>query len=648
MSFIEVFDPNERSFYRAELLEIKGDFASIVFEGAEKATNVATRFIRPEPDPVHCGYTPQLHDGVEVRFCMLHQAPSYWEGTVRNIIGGVALVAFPDPNYNDVYEFSLLRPASGLMVGHESVFELFTVPRDFLHNDFVELNKAAIDCIRKTSDLTSLRFMPTHQALALHGCNRSVSEAKSLLSTAFAAAAAAAAPDIPASSCSAGPIAPSAFVFRKGPMYKTFAQCLLSDLVDEISAAAAITASSLHLDVCTVRRLLSTFRNTKLTEAVLQLHPLVRGDRGLVCTATAESKQAWCNMLHNLFNAANVDVSADVVYCVYSVCRECARIGQVQMFTHPIFQRLQTHPALPLVDHVFAAEALAHPVFCLASRMIVQRWEVMFHCRAPSQASAQQWRVFGIKISQKQMFALLARSALLQALVQRLLCFQGKYRVRYPLHCARFIMSQSHFVGSKMFFQEGQRLYGQQRYSEAAKSWGQAALLQHAPSHAFLSNMLIEGRHGVPKNEKLAFELASVGARLHCAHSKGVLGRCLVYGIGVEKNDAIEGLALGRESEAAGSCFGQFAVGKCYEQGWGVAKNVAKAVCLWKLAAAQGHMTAQYNLGIMFATEFGIDVEYDPIEAVRLFNLAAAQGHVNARNNLDAMFFFSGIRAARQ
>ena len=349
-------------------------------------------------------------------------------------------------------------------------------------------------------------------------------------------------------------------------------------------------------------------------------------------------------MLHDLCNAANVDVSADVCFCVYSACQECARIGQVQMFTQPIVQRLQTHPALPLADHAFAAEALAHPVFCLASRIIVQRWEVMFHCRAPSRAHAHQWRVLGIKISQKQLFALLARSAVLQALVQRLLCFQGKYRVRYPLHCARFIVSQSHFVGSKNLFQEGQRLYGEQRYREAAESWGQAALLQHAPSHAFLSNMLIEGRQGVPKNEKLAFELASVGARLHCAHSKGVLGRCLVYGIGV--NNVVEGLALARESEAAGSCFGQFAVGKCYEQGWGVAEDVAKAVCLWQLAAAQGHMTAQYNLGIMFSN--GTDVKCDPIEAVRLFSLAAAQGHAKALSNLDALFCFSGIRSARQ
>jgi len=40
-------------------------------------------------------------------------------------------------------------------------------------------------------------------------------------------------------------------------------------------------------------------------------------------------------------------------------------------------------------------------------------------------------------------------------------------------------------------FQEGQRLYGEQRFSEAAERWGRAALLRHAPSHAHLSDMLL-------------------------------------------------------------------------------------------------------------------------------------------------------------
>jgi TPR repeat protein len=134
---------------------------------------------------------------------------------------------------------------------------------------------------------------------------------------------------------------------------------------------------------------------------------------------------------------------------------------------------------------------------------------------------------------------------------------QGEYGVMYPLNLARRIASRRHFLGSKLHqaegaFEEGQRLYGEQRFSKAVECWGRAALLLHGPSHAHLSVMLINGRPGVAKDVKRAFELAAAGVALGCAHSKGVLAECYVFGFGVAKDEA-RGLALGRESEAAGS-----------------------------------------------------------------------------------------------
>jgi TPR repeat protein len=141
-------------------------------------------------------------------------------------------------------------------------------------------------------------------------------------------------------------------------------------------------------------------------------------------------------------------------------------------------------------------------------------------------------------------------------------------------------------------FQEEHRLYGEQRFSEAAERCGRAALLQHGPSHAHLSSMLFEGRPGVAKDVKRGFELAVAGMALGCAHSKGALGRCYSAGYGVAK-DVARGLALGRESEAAGSCFGQFVVGRCYSEGRGVAQDDAEAVRLYSLAAIGRVMRAR-------------------------------------------------------
>jgi TPR repeat protein len=174
-------------------------------------------------------------------------------------------------------------------------------------------------------------------------------------------------------------------------------------------------------------------------------------------------------------------------------------------------------------------------------------------------------------------------------------------------------------------------LYGEQRFSNAAESWRQAALLQHAPSHAFLSSMLFEGRPGVPEDEKRAFELASAGAVLRCPHSNGALGRCYVAA-----HDEAKGLALGRESAAAGSCFGQYVVAKCYHEGWGVAQDHAEAARWYRLAVEQGHAAAQNNFGIMFAK--GQGVAQDHAEAARLYRLAAAQGHAGAQFNLGVSF----------
>jgi uncharacterized protein len=114
----------------------------------------------------------------------------------------------------------------------------------------------------------------------------------------------------------------------------------------------------------------------------------------------------------------------------------------------------------------------------------------------------------------------------------------------------------------------------------------------------------------------------------HASAAKGALGRCYVNGWGAAEDEA-RGLALGRESEAAGSCFGQYAVIACYNNGLGgVAQDYAEAVRLYHLAVAQGHASAQNNLGDMF--EKGQGVAQDRAEAIRLYRLAAAQGNANA------------------
>ena len=191
-------------------------------------------------------------------------------------------------------------------------------------------------------------------------------------------------------------------------------------------------------------------------------------------------------------------------------------------------------------------------------------------------------------------------------------------------------------------FQEGKRLYKKKKYSDAVNMWNEAILLKHLDSYAFLSDMLIDGRLGVPMDRKRAFQLALEGTNLGNIHSKGVLGHCYVQGIGVDENEEYikMGFELAKESADANSCFGQFALGLCYEQGWGVQQETATAIHFYHLAAIQEYASAQNNLAYLFYVESNYE------EAYKWFLLAAKQGYSSAQNYLGNMYE-NGLYVAR-
>jgi hypothetical protein len=408
-------------------------------------------------------------------------------------------------------------------------------------------------------------------------------------------------------------------------MTKPFAFCTLPDLVYEIFLANAAAAVPL----------LTRLADAEATEAALQRHPLVRGASGLECTGTDESEFAWCSMLRDLFSAAGAAVSDAALRRVYLVCTQCCRRGRVRVCA--FISRVLSHPAAAAAGHELLAQLTAHPVRCLASQLNVQRWRAMLRFRTPSPAHAPHWHATVFVIGLQQRRAVLCGGALLYVLVPRLLCLQGESGVRQPFHLAQRMASRRHFLGSykdeaEGVLEEGQRLYGEQRFSEAVERWGRAALLQHGPSHARMSSLLIEGRPGVDVDHQRSFAFASAGVALGCAHSKGALGDCYLHGIGIAKDEA-RGLALGRESAAAGSCFGQFVVGSCYYRGdGGIFQDFVEAVRFYRLAAAQDFPAAQNELGWCLAD--GRGVAQDRAEAIRLYRLSAAQGNKDGEKSL--------------
>ena len=66
----------------------------------------------------------------------------------------------------------------------------------------------------------------------------------------------------------------------------------------------------------------------------------------------------------------------------------------------------------------------------------------------------------------------------------------------------------------------------------------------------------------------------------------------------------------------------------------GVPQDYSEAITWYRQAAEQGHVNAQYNLGVMYAE--GRGVPQDDAEADAWYRLAAQQGHVAAKDELAA------------
>ncbi len=72
-----------------------------------------------------------------------------------------------------------------------------------------------------------------------------------------------------------------------------------------------------------------------------------------------------------------------------------------------------------------------------------------------------------------------------------------------------------------------------------------------------------------------------------------------------------------------------------YDEGKGVAQDYKEAVKWYRLAAEQGDVDAQNNLGVMYVKGTGINQDY--ILARMWFNLAASKGDENAVESLERM-----------
>lgn len=80
----------------------------------------------------------------------------------------------------------------------------------------------------------------------------------------------------------------------------------------------------------------------------------------------------------------------------------------------------------------------------------------------------------------------------------------------------------------------------------------------------------------------------------------------------------------------------QFNLGVLYARGRGVSQDFIQAARWYRVAAEHGHALAQCNLGVLY--EQGTGVVQSDEEASRWYRLAAEQGNAGGQNNLGRLY----------
>ena len=105
---------------------------------------------------------------------------------------------------------------------------------------------------------------------------------------------------------------------------------------------------------------------------------------------------------------------------------------------------------------------------------------------------------------------------------------------------------------------------------------------------------------------------------------------------GFASADNVQAVAWYRKGAEQGYAEAQYALGACYRNGRGVAKDFVQAVSWFRKAAEQGYAEAQYILGGFYYTGWGVAKDCEL--GVEWYRKAAEQGHADAQSFLGSCY----------
>lgn len=161
--------------------------------------------------------------------------------------------------------------------------------------------------------------------------------------------------------------------------------------------------------------------------------------------------------------------------------------------------------------------------------------------------------------------------------------------------------------------------YNQGKYKQAYKGFRQAAFEGHADSQYNLAVMLYAGK-GITKDKAAAvywFVKAAKNGDQSAQYNLGVL---------FSSDDELPDEYPAMEN---GEIYFEISNGN-------TTSNDEKAFKWYKMAAEQGHVSAQLNLGVMYHQ--GVGIKQDYTEAVKWYNKAANNSNSKAQLNLGILY----------
>jgi TPR repeat protein len=199
---------------------------------------------------------------------------------------------------------------------------------------------------------------------------------------------------------------------------------------------------------------------------------------------------------------------------------------------------------------------------------------------------------------------------------------------------------------------EGIDAWKRRDYAAALREFRPAAERGHARAQYYLGLMYLQGR-GVSRDEAEAekwFRMAAEQGDRSALASLAMMARSQ-EGSKSARDDKAARIDKATPSEEAtrsdteaaepperlaaerGDAQAQIKLAAMYEEGRGVAKDLAEAARWYRLAAEQGHAKAQNILGVLYAE--GQGVARDHIEAYKWFYLASVKISASERETAD-------------